>query len=133
MTDETKENPEKTPMNWMDEFVLTGSFGSAYDFLNSIDLIVRVHSGPPSRTSWDALLANQEAFSKAITRCIMRAVYSNLDADTVTDGSEWENMAGAFPKWAGNPGFSHLIWGLEQLSKDIKEFKKQRTNGKSAS
>ena len=56
----------------------------------------------------------------------MRAVYSNLDADTVTDGSEWKGMAGAFPKWAGYPGFSHLIWGLEQLSIDIKEYKKQR-------
>tara|TARA_B110000902_G_scaffold212829_1_gene244095 strand:- start:562 stop:948 length:387 start_codon:yes stop_codon:yes gene_type:complete len=127
MTDEEKEKPKENPIYWMDEFVLTGSFGSAYDFFNSIDLIVRIHSGPPSRRSWDALLANQEAFSKAITKCIMRAVYSNLDADTV-DGSEWKGMAGAFPKWKGEPGFSHLIWGLEQLSKDVKEFKKQRMN-----
>ena len=127
MSEEKNEQSKESPIDWMNEFVLTGSFGSAYDFLNSIDLIVRVHSGPPSSPSWDALLANQESFSKAITRCILRAVYSNLDADTVTDGSEWQGMAGAFPKWAGNPGFSHLIWGLEQLSKDVKEYKKNRS------
>ena len=43
MSEEKNEESKESPIDWMNEFVLTGSFGSAYDFLNSIDLIVRVH------------------------------------------------------------------------------------------
>jgi len=40
----------------------------------------------------------------------LRAVYTNLGADTVMG----QFKAGAFPKYAGEPGFSHLLYNLPQ-------------------
>ena len=109
----------------MDEFVLSESYESAFALINKIDEVVRVFSGRPGKKSFDALVANQEAFSVAITKLIMKAVLYNIDADTVTEGSEWKGMAGGFPKWKGEPGFSHLMWRLKELEQDIKESKVQ--------
>jgi len=113
----------KNEWNWMDDFVLSESYESAFALINKIDEVVRVFSGRPGKKSFDALVANQEAFSVAITKLIMKAVLYNIDADTVTEGSEWEGMAGGFPKWKGQPGFSHLMWRLKELEQDIKESK----------
>ena len=110
-------------IDWMDEFVLSESYESAFALINKIDEVVRVFSGPRQQSSFDTLVANQEAFSVEITKLIMHAVLYNIDADTVTEGSEWENMAGGFPKWKGQPGFSHLMWRLKELEQDIKESK----------
>jgi len=118
------EEKRKNPMDWMEDFLLTASYKSAFSLLNKIDEVVRICSGQAE--NWDTLIANQEKFSKAITKCILKAVYVNLDADTVTDGSEWKSMAGGFPKWKGNPGFSHLMWGLKKLEQEIEEFKDSR-------
>ncbi len=95
MGDKASNNP-KEKIDWMDDFVMKSSSESAFALINKIDEVVRVHSGPPGMTSFDALVANQEAFSVAITKLIMHAVLYNIDADTVTEGSEWENMAGGF-------------------------------------
>ena len=113
----------KNEWNWMDDFVLSESYESAFALINKIDEVVRVFSGPRQQSSFDTLVANQEAFSVAITKLIMKAVLYNIDADTVTEGSEWEGMAGGFPKWKGQPGFSHLMWRLKELEQDIKESK----------
>ena len=118
-------NSSREKIDWMDEFVLSESYESAFALINKIDEVVRVFSGPPASPSWDALVANQEAFSVALTKLIMKAVLYNLDADTVTEGSEWKGMAGGFPKWKGEPGFSHLMWRLKELEQDIKESKVQ--------
>lgn len=118
-------NSSREKIDWMDEFVLSESYESAFPLINKIDEVVRVFSGPPASPSWDALVANQEAFSVALTKLIMKAVLYNIDADTVTEGSEWENMAGGFPKWKGEPGFSHLMWRLKELEQEIKESKVQ--------
>ena len=115
----------KEKIDWMDEFVLSESYESAFALINKIDEVVRVFSGRPGKKSFDALVANQEAFSVAITKLIMKAVLYNIDADTVTEGSEWKGMAGGFPKWKGEPGFSHLMWRLKELEQDIKESKAQ--------
>jgi hypothetical protein len=127
MGDKASNNP-KEKIDWMDDFVMKSSSESAFALINKIDEVVRVFSGPPASPSWDALVANQEAFSVAITKLIMHAVLYNIDADTVTEGSEWKGMAGGFPKWKGEPGFSHLMWRLKELEQEIKESKAQRTN-----
>jgi|TARA_R110002012_G_scaffold69123_1_gene179066 hypothetical protein len=113
----------KEKIDWMDEFVLSESYESAFALINKIDEVVRVFSGPRQQSSFDTLVANQEAFSVALTKLIMHAVLYNIDADTVTEGSEWKGMAGGFPKWKGQPGFSHLMWRLKELEQDIKESK----------
>ena len=127
MGDKASNNP-KEKIDWMDEFVLSESYESALALINKIDEVVRVFSGPRQQSSFDTLVANQEAFSVEITKLIMHAVLYNIDADTVTEGSEWEGMAGGFPKWKGEPGFSHLMWRLKELEQEIKESKAQRTN-----
>ena len=113
----------KNEWNWMDDFVLSESYESAFALINKIDEVVRVFSGPRQQSRFDTLVANQEAFAVALTKLIMKAVLYNIDADTVTEGSEWEGMAGGFPKWKGQPGFSHLMWRLKELEQDIKESK----------
>ena len=98
---------EKEKIDWMDTFVLGEDYQTAYEILMKIDEIVRVYSAADGRPkTWDALIKRKDKFSKEVGELVLRAVYMNLDADTV-DG---QYKAGVFPKYAGEPGFSHLLY-----------------------
>jgi len=108
MTEKT-EKTEKETIDWMETFVLGEYYQTAYAILMKIDEIVRAYSAADGQpNSWDALIKRQEAFSRDIGRLVLRAVQMNLDADTV-DG---QYKAGCFPKYAGEPGFSHLLYNI---------------------
>lgn len=96
-------------IDWMETFVLGENYQSAYEILMKIDEIVRVYSAADGQPkTWDALIKRQDDFSRDVGKLVLRAVYMNLDADTV-DG---QYIAGGFPKRAGRPGFSHLLYDL---------------------
>lgn len=98
-------------IDWMETFVLGESYQTAYAILMKIDELVRGYSAADGRPpSWDSLIKRQEAFSRDVGRLVLRAVYTNLGADTVMG----QFKAGAFPKYAGEPGFSHLLYNLPQ-------------------
>ncbi len=96
-------------VDWMDTFILGENYQTAYEILMKIDEIVRVYSAADGRPqTWDALIKRKDKFSKEVGELVLRAVYMNLDADTV-DG---QYKAGVFPKRAGCPGFSHLLYKI---------------------
>lgn len=96
-------------IDWMETFVLDESYQTAYSILMKIDEVVRAYSAADGRPpTFGALVNRQEAFSRDVGRLVLRAVQANLDADTVMG----QFKAGAFPKYAGEPGFSHLLYNL---------------------
>jgi hypothetical protein len=100
---------EKETIDWMDTFVLREHYQTAYEILMKIDEIVRVYSAADGQPkSWDSLIKRQDAFSRDVGRLVLRAVQMNLDADTVMG----QYKAGCFPKYAGEPGFSHLLYNI---------------------
>ena len=115
MTEDFIENNEKK-IDWMETFVLNEHYGSPYAILMKIDEIVRAYAAADGfPASLSAIERRMEAFSRDLGRMVMRAVQKNLDADTVAEGSKWQGRAGVFPKRKGNPGFSHLLFGLEKF------------------
>ncbi len=115
MTDDSNEKT-KEKLDWMEIFVLNENYGSPYAILMKIDEIVRAYSaadGFPANLS--AIERRMDAFSRDLGRMVMRAVKQNIDADTAKEGSRWQGRAGVFPKRRGNPGFSHLLFGLENF------------------
>ena len=115
LTDDSNKKTVKK-IDWMETFVLNEHYGSPYAILMKIDEIVRAYSaadGFPANLS--AIERRMDAFSRDLGRVVMRAIQQNLDADTVNDGSKWQGRAGVFPKRRGNPGFSHLLFGLEKF------------------
>lgn len=100
-------------IDWMDTFVLGESYQSAYEILMKIDEIVRAYSAADGRPpNMEAIVKRQEAFSRDVGRLVLRAVESNLDADTVNG----QFKAGVFPKYKGEPGFSHLLYGIPRTT-----------------
>ena len=115
MTEDFNDNNEKK-IDWMETFVLNEHYGSPYAILMKIDEIVRAYAAADGfPASLSAIERRMEAFSRDLGRMVMRAVQKNLDADTVAEGSKWQGRAGVFPKRKGNPGFSHLLFGLEKF------------------
>ena len=115
MTEDFNENNEKK-IDWMETFVLNEHYGSPYAILMKIDEIVRAYAaadGFPATVA--AIERRMDAFSRDLGRMVMRAVDKNLDADTVAEGSKWQGRAGVFPKRKGQPGFSHLLFGLRSF------------------
>ena len=115
MTEDFNENNEKK-IDWMETFVLNEHYGSPYAILMKIDEIVRAYAaadGFPATVA--AIELRMDAFSRDLGRMVMRAVDKNLDADTVAEGSKWQGRAGVFPKRKGQPGFSHLLFGLRSF------------------
>jgi hypothetical protein len=106
---EKREETEKETIDWMDTFVLGEHYQTAYEILMKIDEIVRVYSAADGQpNSWDSLIKRQDAFSRDLGKLVLRAVQMNLDADTVMG----QYKAGCFPKYAGEPGFSHLLYNI---------------------
>ena len=98
-----------TGIDWMETFVLGEHYQTAYEILMKIDELVRVYSSADGRpANIEAIIKRQEAFSRDLGKLVLRAVYMNLDADTVMG----QYKAGVFPKYAGEPGFSHLLYGI---------------------
>ena len=96
-------------IDWMEIFVLGENYQSAYEILMKIDEIVRVYSAADGHPyTWDAIVKRQDDFSRDVGKLVLRAVYMNLDADTV----EGQHRAGGFPKYTSEPGFSHLLYNL---------------------
>ena len=116
MTDDSNEKTMKK-LDWMETFVLNENCGSPYAILMKIDEIVRAYSAADGfPTNLSAIERRMDAFSRDLGRMVMRAVKQNIDADTVKEGSKWQGRAGVFPKHRGNPGFSHLLFGLENFN-----------------
>lgn len=96
-------------IDWMNTFVLDEDYCTAYEILMKIDEIVRVYSAADGHPkTWDALIKRQDKFSREVGKLVLRAVWMNLDADTVMG----QFKAGLFPKYAGEPGFSHLLYKI---------------------
>jgi|SaaInlStandDraft_1057018.scaffolds.fasta_scaffold64724_2 hypothetical protein len=112
MTEKYESDEEK--IDWMKTFVLDEDYQSAYEILMKIDEIVRVYSaadGQPNKFS--AIEKRIDAFCRDVGHLVLRAVHKNLYASTTKEGSKWKGRAGVFPKHEGEPGFSHLLFGLK--------------------
>ena len=115
VNDKSGNNVRKT-IDWMETFVLEESYGSVFEIMLKIDEIIRVYSaadGFPRTVT--AIERRIDAFSRDVCRLLLRAVQMNLDASTVDDNSKWKGRAGVFPKYGGEPGFSHLMFGLRSF------------------